>query len=133
MVTFLVLDAIERLPVTQPAVAVRLHRSTPPALLEKCAQVLRQGGGAPILYNDDVIIPGLVAAGVTLEDARDYGVVGCLEPNAQGKSFGSTFAVQLSGIKCLELGLSNGVDNIWGQQRGIDTGDPSSFSCFEDV
>jgi len=54
-------------------------------------------------------------------------VVGCLEPNAQGKTFGSTFAVQFSGIKCLELALNNGMDNSFGHLAGIETGDPASF------
>jgi formate C-acetyltransferase len=85
------------------------------------------------LFNDEAIIESLVQAGHTIEDARDYGVVGCLEPSAQGKTFGSTFAVQFSGIKCLELALSNGVDNIFGQQVGVESGDPAGFASFEDV
>jgi formate C-acetyltransferase len=59
--------------------------------------------------------------------------VGCLEPNAQGKTFGSTFAVQFNGIKCLEFALSNGIDNVFGYQSGVATGDPSGFTSFEDV
>ena len=57
-------------------------------------------------------------------------MVGCLEPNAQGKTFGSTFAVQFSGIKCLELALANGIDNIFGYPSGIETGDPAGFASF---
>ncbi len=72
-------------------------------------------------------------AGHTIEDARDYGVVGCLEPNAQGKTFGSTFAVQFNGIKCVELALSNGIDNIFGYPSGIESGDPAGFQNFEDL
>ena len=68
-----------------------------------------------------------------MEDARDYGVVGCLEPNAQGKTFGSTFAVQFNGIKCLELALSNGIDTIFGYRSGIESGDPRKFKSFDDV
>lgn len=84
-------------------------------------------------HNDDAIVPSLIAAGITEADARDYGVVGCLEPSAQGKTFGSTFAVQFNGIKCLEFALSNGIDNIFGQQNGIQTGNPEKFKSFEDL
>jgi formate C-acetyltransferase len=84
-------------------------------------------------FNDEAIIRSLVHAGHTLEDARNYGMVGCLEPNAQGKTFGSTFAVQFSGIKCLELALANGIDNIFGYPSGVETGDPAAFENFEDV
>ena len=122
-VTFLVLDAIERLPVTQPAVAVRLHRSTPPALLEKCAQVLRQGGGAPILYNDDVIIPGLVAAGVTLKDARDYTNDGCWETFIPGKTHFQWHPVNL--LECTE--------RTFGLKESRHTTSPADFSSYEDL
>jgi formate C-acetyltransferase len=59
--------------------------------------------------------------------------VGCLEPNAQGKTFGSTFAVQVNGIKCLEFALSNGVDNTFGYLSGIPTGDPTKFTSYKQV
>ena len=75
----------------------------------------------------------LVKAGVELQDARDYGLVGCVEPNPQGKTFGSTFAVQFNGIKCVEFALSNGIDNIFGYQSGVATGDPAKFTSFDQV
>ena len=85
------------------------------------------------LFNDDAIVKSLVMGGHKLEDARNYGVVGCLEANAQGKTFGSTFAVQFNGIKCVEFALSNGIDNIFGYQSGLESGDPAGFTSFEDV
>ncbi len=84
-------------------------------------------------FNDEAIIASLVRGGHSIEDARDYGVVGCLEPNASGKTFGSTFAVQFNGVKCVELALSNGMDNIFGLPNGIQSGDPAAFTKFEDV
>ncbi len=69
-------------------------------------------------FNDEAIVKALTSGGHTISDARNYGVVGCLEPNAQGKTYGSTFAVQFNGIKCLELALSNGIDNTFGYQVG---------------
>ncbi|HZE21520.1 MAG TPA: pyruvate formate lyase family protein, partial [Desulfobaccales bacterium] len=84
-------------------------------------------------FNDEAIVRSLIRAGHTEADARNYAPVGCLEPNAQGKTFGSTFAVQFNSIKCLELALSNGIDNIFGQENGIRSGDPAAFASFEDV
>ena len=60
-------------------------------------------------------------------------MVGCLEPNAQGKSFGSTFAVQINGIKCLQFALSNGVDDHLGHRSGIETGPVSELHSFEQL
>ena len=128
----LALDAYGDLRTVQPNFGVRLSPAAPPDFFLKAVEYAKDGVLLHF-FNDDAIIPSLVEAGHSLEDARDYGVVGCLEPNAQGKTFGSTFAVQFSAIKCLELALSNGVDRIFGSLFGIETGDPGTLRSFEDV
>ena len=126
------LDAYAALQTVQPNFGVRLAPDTPAEFVQRAIRYTKDGVLLH-LFNDPVIVDSLQKAGHTLTDARNYGVVGCLEPNAQGKTFGSTFAVQFSGIKCLELALSNGVDNIFGYTSGIETGDPAAFTSFEDV
>ncbi len=126
------LEAYADIRTVQPNFGVRLSRKSPEAFFEK-AVACAKDGVLLHFFNDDAIIPCLVEGGHELPDARDYGVVGCLEPNAQGKTFGSTFAVQFSAIKCLELALSNGVDNVFGIPVGIETGDPSTFQGFDDL
>jgi pyruvate formate-lyase/glycerol dehydratase family glycyl radical enzyme len=126
------LDAYADVRTVQPDFGVRLGPSAPEDFFRKAIEYTKDGVLLH-LFNDEAIIKSLRRAGHTLEDARDYGVVGCLEPNAQGKTFGSTFAVQFSGIKCLELALSNGVDNTFGHQSGIESGDPATFTSFDDV
>jgi pyruvate formate-lyase/glycerol dehydratase family glycyl radical enzyme len=116
----------------QPNFGVRLHSGSPDDFFGMAVEYVRDGVLLHF-FNDDAIVKSLVEAGHALEDARDYGVVGCLEPNAQGKTFGSTFAVQFNGIKCLEFALSDGVDNIFGYQSGVHSGDPSQFKSFDDV
>ena len=130
--SYIGLDAYADIRTVQPNFGVRLSEKAPDDLFPKAVEYARQGVLIHF-FNDDAIVPSLTDAGHTLEDARDYGVVGCLEPNAQGKTFGSTFAVQFNGIKCLELALSNGVDNTFGYLSGIESGDPAAFVTFEDV
>ncbi len=130
--SFLGLDAYADIRTAQPNFGVRLSGKSPEDFLRK-AVLYAKDGVLLHFFNDDAIVPCLVEGGHDLPDARDYGVVGCLEPNAQGKTFGSTFAVQFSGIKCLELALSNGVDRVFGYPAGLETGDPSTFREFEDV
>ncbi|MDP3937020.1 MAG: formate C-acetyltransferase/glycerol dehydratase family glycyl radical enzyme [Deltaproteobacteria bacterium] len=130
--SYIGLDAFAALSTVQPNFGVRVGPGTPDDFFLRAVRYAK--AGVPLhLFNDEVIVESLQRAGHTLEDARDYGVVGCLEPNAQGKSFGSTFAVQFSGMKCLEFALSDGMDSIFGSQSGLSTGDPGSFSSFEDV
>jgi pyruvate formate-lyase/glycerol dehydratase family glycyl radical enzyme len=126
------LDAYADIRTVQPNFGVRICMKTPKAFFKRAADYARDGV-LMHFFNDEAIVENLLLAGHTLEDARNYGVVGCLEPSAQGKNFGSTFAVQFNGVKCVELALSNGVDNIFGYQSGPETGDPAEFKSFEDV
>ncbi|HQK27457.1 MAG TPA: pyruvate formate lyase family protein, partial [Smithellaceae bacterium] len=130
--SYIALDAYADVRTVQPNFGVRVSPDCPAELMRRAVDYTRDGV-LMHFFNDEAIIRSLVKAGHTLEDARNYGMVGCLEPNAQGKTFGSTFAVQFSGIKCLELALSNGIDNIFGYPSGIETGDPAAFENFEDV
>ena len=130
--SYIGLDAFADVSTAQPNFGVRLGSKAPAGLFLKAAEYCKDGV-LMHFFNDDAIVESLVSAGLTLEDARDYGVVGCLEPSAQGKTFGSTFAVQFNGIKCLEFALSNGIDNIFGYQSGVETGDPAGFTSFDEV
>jgi formate C-acetyltransferase len=130
--SYITLDAYADVRTVQPNFGVRIAPDCPTELMRRAVEYDRDGV-LMHFFNDESIIRSLLRAGHTVEDARDYGMVGCLEPNAQGKTFGSTFAVQFSGIKCVELALSNGIDNIFGYPSGIESGDPAGFKNFEDL
>ncbi|MEW6188154.1 MAG: formate C-acetyltransferase/glycerol dehydratase family glycyl radical enzyme [Thermodesulfobacteriota bacterium] len=130
--SYIALDAYAEVRTVQPNFGLRVSPDCPEDLMRRAVEYDRDGV-LMHFFNDEVIIRSLTKAGHRLEDARDYGVVGCLEPNAQGKTFGSTFAVQFNGIKCLELALSNGIDNIFGYLSGLETGDPAGFRQFKDL
>ena len=130
--SYIALDAYADVRTVQPNFGVRISPDCPKELMRQAVDYDRDGV-LMHFFNDNSIIRSLVRAGHTIEDARDYGVVGCLEPNAQGKTFGSTFAVQFSGIKCAELALLNGIDNIFGYPSGIESGDPVGFKNFDDL
>jgi formate C-acetyltransferase len=91
--TFMVLDAHVHVRVPNPWLAVRLHSNTPWELKVKTANVIRLGTGEPKIFNDDVTIPSMLSSNVAPEDARDYQVVGCVEPDVCGKSYGWKTAV----------------------------------------
>jgi pyruvate formate-lyase/glycerol dehydratase family glycyl radical enzyme len=130
--SYIGLDAYADVRTVQPNFGVRLCGTSPEDFCRRAVDYCRDGV-LMHFFNDEAIVESLVAGGHAVEDARDYGVVGCLEPSASGKTFGSTFAVQFNGIKCVEFALTNGVDNIFGYQSGIETGDPGSFSSFDDL
>jgi formate C-acetyltransferase len=62
-----------------PKVNLRISATTDLDLLCLATELTRKGLGFPQYSNDDVVIPGLVAHGYRLEDARNYAVAACWE------------------------------------------------------
>ena len=83
-VTFMMLQASARLVLHDPPQAMRVHRNTPPELWEAAIEATKRAGGVPSFENDEVIIPALMRRGLSLEDARDYCLIGCVEPAGCG-------------------------------------------------
>lgn len=85
-VTYLVLDVVEELHISDFPIAVRLNRNTPERLLRRMAEVQRHGGGIVAAYNEEVAIEGLVRFGYPLEEARNFANDGCWEAIIPGKT-----------------------------------------------
>jgi pyruvate-formate lyase len=85
-VTWLVLDIVEELHISDFPIAARVNRHSPEPLLRRIAQVQRQGGGIVAIYNEDVILPALERFGYTREEARDFANDGCWEIILPGKT-----------------------------------------------
>lgn len=71
--------ASKRLKVIDPKINIRVDSSTPLEVYETGSELTAVGLGFPQYSNDDTVIPGLVAKGYSLEDARDYCVAACWE------------------------------------------------------
>ncbi|VDY46666.1 Pyruvate formate-lyase [Salmonella enterica subsp. enterica serovar Daytona] len=56
------------------------------SFLLKTAETIRLGTGIPQIFNDEVVVPAFLNRGVSLEDARDYAVVGCVELSIPGQN-----------------------------------------------
>ncbi|MBR6774005.1 MAG: glycyl radical protein, partial [Clostridia bacterium] len=91
--------------------------------------VTREGLGVPAFYNDEVIIPSIMSRGLTLADARDYCIIGCVEPQKGGKTDGWHDAAFFNMCRPMELVFSNGMDK--GVQIGPETGDVANMQTFE--
>ncbi|KHK01733.1 glycyl radical protein [Desulfovibrio sp. TomC] len=131
--SYMCLQATANTRLYQPSISIRVHSETPRALYEKAAEVTRLGLGMPAYYNDRFIIPGLLSRGLTREDARDYGIIGCVEPQVGGKTEGWHDAAFFNIAKVLELTLNNGVDPLSGERLGPATGDLTTFATYDDL
>ena len=114
----------------QPSLSVRVWNGTPHEFLIRAGELTRTGIGLPAYYNDEVIIPSLVSRGLTLKDARDYNIIGCVEPQKSGKTEGWHDAAFFNMCRPLELVFSNGVDK--GVQIGPRTGEVEDMKTFDE-
>ncbi|HOW24440.1 MAG TPA: glycyl radical protein [Bacteroidales bacterium] len=130
--SYLILDVIEEMRLLQPSSMVQISKQNPDNLLKRAARILKTGFGQPSIFNTDSIIQELMRQGKSIEDARNGGASGCVESGAFG-----TEAYWLTGYfnltKVLEITLNNGFDPRTGKQIGLQTGDVTSFTAFDQV
>ena len=128
--THLFLDAVRNMRNMSNSISIRMHKAAPEDYCEKVAEVVATTSG-PALFADEVVVPALVECGYTLEDARDYAVIGCVEPTSAGNTFGCTSGNDISLVGALEMVFNRGKIRMLGAQIGPDTGDPAHFHTFE--
>jgi len=131
--TWVALDAYERLHTPDPKLSVRYCPGSPDRLYTRVADLIRQGYNAFVLMNDEPAIEALLQRGKTIEDARLYLPIGCYEPAVDGKEAGCTMNLTLNLAKAMEYALHDGVDVRSGQQIGPHTGDPRAFTSYEQM
>ena len=128
--SFMCIEASFHVFLPQPSLSIRVWNGSPYDLLIRAAELTRTGIGLPAYYNDEVIIPALMSRGVALEDARNYNIIGCVEPQVSGKTNGWHDAAFYNMCRPLELVFSRGMD--CGEQIGPKTPDVESMKTFEE-
>jgi pyruvate formate-lyase/glycerol dehydratase family glycyl radical enzyme len=88
---------------------------------------------SPALFNDEIIIKTLINDGYSIEAARDYCIVGCVEPSGNGDTYGATGGTKLYFPTILDLVFNRGKTTFFGTQDSVDTGDPEKFRSFNDL
>ncbi len=128
----IILEIQEELHQLQPGLSIHVAHNTPDDFLLEGIRVIAQGHGYPSIFNPDTYVDELLRQGKTLTDARQGGCSGCIEVGAFGKE-----AYLLTGYlntpKILEITLNNGLDPQTGKKLGLETGDPRTFSSFEQL
>lgn len=128
--SFMCITASEHVFLPQPSLSVRVWNGSPHEFLIRAAELTRTGIGLPAYYNDEVIIPSLVSRGLTLQDARDYNIIGCVEPQKAGKTEGWHDAAFFNMCRPLELVFGNGKDK--GVRIGPETGNVEEMETFDE-
>ncbi|WP_321334112.1 glycyl radical protein [Breoghania sp.] len=107
-ISYMCMEAVAHVRLPAPSFSIRVWQGTPDEFLFRAAEVVRLGLGVPAVYNDEVIIPALQNRGVLLADARDYGIVGCVEPQPIHKTEGWHDAAFFNVAKVLEITMNGG-------------------------
>ena len=129
-VSFMCINATMHVFLPAPSFSVRVWNGSPHEFLIRAAALTRTGIGLPAYYNDEVIIPALLSRGVSLADARNYNIIGCVEPQAPAKTDGWHDAAFFNMCRPLELVFTRGKDA--GEQIGPDTGEFKNMKTFDD-
>jgi len=103
----LCLETYQSILLPQPNLGVRLHERMSRSFLLKAAETIRIGTGIPQVFNDEGVIPSQLNRGVSLVDARDYSVVGCVELSIPGKTYGLHDIAMFNLLKVMELTLKS--------------------------
>nr|WP_314464622.1 choline trimethylamine-lyase [uncultured Clostridium sp.] len=130
--TYLLMDAVRHVKIYQPSLACRIHNKSPKQYLKKIVDVVRSGMGFPACHFDDAHIKMMLAKGVSIEDARDYCLMGCVEPQKSGRLYQWTSTAYTQWPICIELVLNKGVPLWYGRQVCPDMGDINSFKTYEE-
>ncbi len=111
--TYMLLDICELQPYAVNMTA-RIHKDSPQEYLERLAEVYINGAPMPALYNDELYVETLMKHyDTTVEDARNYAVVGCVEPNASDDHYGNTDCANMNVTLPLLQALKGEENDLW--------------------
>lgn len=85
-VTYLALDVVEELGISDYPITMRLNPGTPEKLLRRIAEVMRHGGGIVAIYNEPLILRALQREGYGEREARSFANDGCWEIQMPGRT-----------------------------------------------
>lgn len=110
--SYLMLDLYHEILLPQPNLSVRMNEVIPRKFLLKTCETIRLGTGIPQLFNDEVCIPGFLSKGVSLDDARDYATVGCVEISIPGRTYGLHDIALFNLLRIMELSMYKLKDEV---------------------
>lgn len=142
-VSYMMLQSAGRLVLHDPPQSLRIHKGTPQKLWEAAIETTLIAGGVPTFENDDVIIPALMARGLPIESARNYCLIGCVEPQGCGDEWacpgGTGTESFYNMLNAFLLAINNGYnpmpgrDGKLGGQVGLPTGYLYEMASFDAV
>ncbi|MDR2665832.1 MAG: hypothetical protein LBC21_06100 [Oscillospiraceae bacterium] len=132
-VSWLVLEAMAQIKLSEPAIYVRYGENTPTEFIHHALECNREfGGGNPAFLNDKLGTQRYLDRDVPLSDACNWNASGCLGYHLDSlEHMGGGH--NISQLKVFELALNDGFDPRTQKQLGPHTGDARGFTSYEQV
>jgi pyruvate formate-lyase/glycerol dehydratase family glycyl radical enzyme len=132
-VSYMFLEAIANVKSLLNTLSIRVSSKTSRDFVKRAIEAFKHTAGMAI-HNDDILIPQLQEDGYSLEDARDYSIVGCTEPTGTGNDFSYTGGNGIFMAIVFNMALNEGRVLMSGNRTvGAKTPPASTFKSFEDV
>ncbi len=132
--SYIILDSVGRMKLTQPNLSVRFHKNMSDKFLKECMKVIGRGFGMPAFNNDEIVIPSLIDLGVKKEDAYNYSAIGCIEIAVPGKwGYRCTGMSFLNFMRVFMAAINNGLDTMSGKTFHKGTGSLEDFQNYNDL
>lgn len=127
------LDAAENAMVAHPTLSIRWHEKIDFDFVMRGIEVCKLGLGFPAWFSDTAAIEYLMSQGVTLQEAREWAVGGCVLHTVVGKT-PSTIPCVMNLGKVFELTMNNGRDPLRDNILiGPETGDTTGFASYDEL
>ena len=137
--TYMIFETIGRLKLHDPTIVFRTNKNTPDRLWDCALATSRRVGGLPLYYNDEIVIPALMQeVGFSLEDARDYGCIGCQEIVGCGNDYPAPNGMHPPHASIwwgsvLDMAINDGRNPFNGEQSSLHTGYLYEMNSIEEV
>jgi formate C-acetyltransferase len=138
-ITYMVLETIGKLRLHDPTISLRFNKNSPDKLWECAIVTSKLVGGLPLYQNDEVIIPtAMKERGFSLEDARNYAIIGCQEIVGSGCDFPAGNGIfpphtTVMWGTILNMAINNGINPLNGEQATVTTDYLYNMKSIEEV
>lgn len=103
--SYAILRTYNKVLLPQPNLSLRGHGLIRRDFLNEASDIIKKGTGVPQVFNDEVIIPSFLNRGIPIEEARNYGIVGCVELTIPGKMYGLHDIALFNMLRVFEITL----------------------------
>ena len=129
--TYLEMEAAKDTLIPHHTITLRVHKDTDLKTIVKGLEVVQAGAAMPAFISDDSYIKFFLDKGLSIEDARNYCLCGCLDgviPGVTRVQAAPCFVVALA----YDIFLHNGFCGFTKENVGIKTGEMTDFATFDE-